>query len=167
VASLIVSVIRVVRALLFLAGLGVIAAWALAPARDAFLRAQAIGVIAVFLVVILLALSALLRSLEFPMDAAFVAYTKFGPTLALAPVQRIRRRVWWASPSEITRWIADFDQVNTLIWNLAERGGAAKLGEDAVRRELSDAFPFLRHAGLRQAIFLVNYYAWHEGYDRA
>ena len=166
-AATAVSVIRIARALLFLAGLGTIVLWALAPAKDAVLRAQAIGVVAVFLVVILLALSALLRRFEFPQDLAFKAYTGFGPTLALPAVQRIRRKVWWATTSEIERWIADFERVDKLIWNLAERGGAAKLGEDAVRRELSDAFPFLRHAGLRQAIFLVNYYAWHEGYDRA
>jgi len=37
--------------------------------------------------------------------------------------------------------------------------------EDIVA-ELQAAHLFLRGKGLQQAMFLVNYYAWHDGYDK-
>ncbi len=165
-AAMVVSLIRLVRALLFLAGLAAIIVWGLLPGKDTILRAQAIGVVAILLVVLLLALSSWLRRFEFPEDFAFAAYSGFGPSLRLPAKQRIRRRLWWASDREIESWLPEFEKLDKHIWSLAERGGAAKLGEAAVRKELRDGFTFLRHAGLNQAAFLVNYYAWHEGYDR-
>ena len=56
--------------------------------------------------------------------------------------------------------------ISKTVWSLAERGGEAKLKKSDIISELQSAHPFLTGAGLRQATFLVNYFAWHEGYDK-
>ena len=159
--------IRVGRLVLLAIGLAVLVWWALAPGPSALLRAEALSITTILLVILVLGATAMLRPFEYPQDFAFKTYAGFGPTLKLPKADRIRRKVWWASEEEIARWLADFEKLDAFIWTLAERGGSAKLGPGVVQDELQDAFPFLRYAGLVQAIFLVNYYAWHEGYDKA
>jgi hypothetical protein len=58
------------------------------------------------------------------------------------------------------------DRASKTVWALAERGGEAKMKKEQIVVALQVAHPFLKDAGLRRAIFLVNYYAWHEGYDK-
>ena len=38
--------------------------------------------------------------------------------------------------------------------------------KEEIVAELQAAHAFLKKGGLKTALFLVNYYAWHEGYDR-
>jgi hypothetical protein len=56
--------------------------------------------------------------------------------------------------------------VTQTVWSLAEKGGEIKLGKAAVAEALQKAHPFLQSAGLDRATMLVNYFAWHEGYDK-
>jgi len=57
-------------------------------------------------------------------------------------------------------------QVVETVWDIARQGGEAKLGMAKVAQLLQERHPFLKSEGLQRAIFLVNYYAWHEGYDQ-
>jgi fido (protein-threonine AMPylation protein) len=70
------------------------------------------------------------------------------------------------TPEEIAWLLGCMDEVSKTVWNIAEHGGEAKLGATRVTERLQERHPFLHGAGLRQAVFLVNYYAWHEGYDQ-
>ena len=63
-------------------------------------------------------------------------------------------------------WVADFDAIKKLVWELAKNGGPVILGNDSVIGSLQTRFPFLVAEGLKHAVFLCAYYAWHEGYDR-
>ena len=165
-AESVAAIIRIGRLTILAIGLAALIWWALAPGSGALLRAETLSVTVILLVILVLGATAVLRPFECPMDYAFKAYSQFGPTLGLSKKDRIRRKVWWASDTEISEWIPEFEKLDTFIWSLAERGGSAKLGPGAVQDELQKAFAFLRYSGLVQAIFLVNYYAWHEGYDK-
>lgn len=166
-AERVAASIRIGRLVVLVFGLAGLVWWALVAGPGALLRAEALSVTTILLVILVLGATAILRPFEYPEDAAFRAYSGFGPALKLPKADRIRRKLWWASEEEIARWLADFEKLDAFIWTLAERGGSTKLGPGVVQDELQRDFPFLRYAGLVQAIFLVNYYAWHEGYDKA
>jgi hypothetical protein len=70
------------------------------------------------------------------------------------------------STSELQEVLKHVDQVSKTVWSIAERGGERKLKPREIVGELQRKHPFLRHDGLTTARFLVNYFAWHEGYDR-
>jgi hypothetical protein len=58
------------------------------------------------------------------------------------------------------------DRVSRTVWAVAERGGEAKMKREEIVALLQAEHPFLKREGLGRAVFLVNYYAWHEGYDK-
>jgi hypothetical protein len=58
------------------------------------------------------------------------------------------------------------EKISKTDGKLAEKGGEIKLGKEKVREELQAEHPFLKSKGLTKAVFLVNYFAWHEGYDK-
>lgn len=99
-------------------------------------------------------------------DAAYALHEQWGPTLS------IPRRDWLAqhypalSQAELETVLQACQAVNRTVGQLAEQGAETKLGQGAVIRQLQAAHPFLRDDGLRKALFLVNYYAWHDGHDR-
>lgn len=102
---------------------------------------------------------------EHPQDFAFATCTAFGPELGQSRAERILRALPEVPEATLAGWLADFESLDAEIWALARAGGPVVLGEDAVRRTLTGKFPFLCGPGLKQAIFLVGYNAWHEGYD--
>jgi hypothetical protein len=106
-----------------------------------------------------------LRRLMFLQDYAYAVTERFGPTLSIPVQSRIRRKIPWARHDMIDAWLADFALVNDEVWRLARLGGTHVIGHRNVTLRLRTKFPFLRFEGLRQATFLVSYYAWHEGYD--
>jgi hypothetical protein len=108
-----------------------------------------------------------LRRLMFLQDYAYAVTERFGPTLGVPVHNRIRRKIPWARRETIDVWLADFARVNDEVWRLARLGGTGILGYPNVTACLRTRFPFLRFEGLRQATFLVSYYAWHEGYDKS
>ena len=69
------------------------------------------------------------------------------------------------SVEEIRSLIEHMQAVSKTIWRLAEQGGEIKLGVARVRASLQAAHPFLKSRGLEKSAFLVNYFAWHEGFD--
>jgi hypothetical protein len=100
------------------------------------------------------------------LDSAYGKLESFGPDLALPKDERLKKefpRLGGGDEEEILRQV---DLVSKTVWSLAERGGEAKMKKEEIVAELQAAHPFLRDGGLKQAIFLVNYYAWHEGYAR-
>ena len=100
------------------------------------------------------------------LDSAFAKLEAFGPDLALPKEQRLRKEFPRIPPSNEEEVLKQVRLVSDTVWSLAERGGEAKMKKQDIISELQRAHPFLRHSGLKQALFLVNYYAWHEGYDR-
>lgn len=98
-----------------------------------------------------------------PKDHAFHLHERFGPTLALPPAERIKKGLTDIPEATIAQWVEEFKQVNHLIGELAREGGSPKLTSAVVRRRIQERFPFLQQDGLRQAMFLVDYMAWHDG----
>jgi RimJ/RimL family protein N-acetyltransferase len=100
------------------------------------------------------------------LDRAYAMLEEFGPELSLPRPKRLEQHFPQLSDEQAREVLEQVARVSKTVWSLAERGGAARLGRDTLVAELQAAHPFLREAGLDRARFLVNYYAWHEGYDR-
>ena len=99
-------------------------------------------------------------------DVAFAIYSEWGPKRRISREQRISEEFPNHSDSEIKSWLSEFKKVDDRIWEIASAGGDSILGSEFVLSKLQTAFPFLKEAGLKKAHFLVNYFAWHEGYDK-
>lgn len=100
------------------------------------------------------------------LDRAYALLEEFGPQRSRPPDQRLAEQFPQLTDEQVREVLELAARVSKSVWSLAERGGEAKLGRDAIVAELQAAHPFLREAGLDRARFLVNYYAWHEGHDR-
>lgn len=100
------------------------------------------------------------------LDRAYALLEEFGPQRSRPATERLAGQFPQLTAEQAREVLEQVARVSKTVWSLAERGGEAKLGHDAVVSELQAAHPFLREAGLDRARFLVNYYAWHDGYDR-
>lgn len=100
------------------------------------------------------------------LDQAFAIYEEFGPNRSSPRQERLQKEFPQLAPEEIEAVLAQMQAVANTVWDLAERGGETQLGNATVSRMLRAQHPFLHARGLSHAIFLVNYYAWHDGYDQ-
>ncbi len=100
------------------------------------------------------------------LDEAYYIYEEFGPSRQMDRGARLKNVFPELSPDEIMVVLRHMDEVTQTVWKLAEQGGETKLGRQKVLDLLQQAHPFLREKGLDCALARVNYYAWHEGYDR-
>ena len=99
------------------------------------------------------------------LDEAFAIYEEFGPNRLIARRERLQSVFRQLSPAEIESLVGRMEAVSRTIWRLAEQGGEIRLGEARVRAALQEQHPFLKSRGLEKSVFLVNYLAWHEGFD--
>jgi hypothetical protein len=99
-------------------------------------------------------------------DVAYAKLEAFGPDLAVPKRDRLKKELPLLTQDQAQEILRQVDLVSKTVWSLAEQGGEAKMKKSDMVAELQGAHPFLRGAGLNRAIFLVNYYAWHEGYDK-
>lgn len=102
-----------------------------------------------------------------PRDHAFWLCEHWGPDLRVPKLTRLRTAFPDQSQEVFREWLVEFDALINLVWELAGAGGPFVLGEEKVREALQTRFSWLASEGLKQALFLVAYYAWHEGYDRS
>src|SRR5262245_569646 len=100
------------------------------------------------------------------LDAAYGKLESFGPDLALPKVKRLQKEFPKLRPRERAEVLKQVALVTATVGSLAERGGEEKMNREDIIAELQRAHPFLQRDGLRLALFLVNYYAWHDGYGR-
>lgn len=100
------------------------------------------------------------------LDEAYTIYEEWGPQRRVERKERLRQAFPELSNAQVDAIIKTMRRVNETVWRIAEQGGEAKLGPAKVTRLLQQEHPFLRGGGLRHAQTLVNYYAWHEGYDQ-
>jgi hypothetical protein len=99
-------------------------------------------------------------------DKAFAVYEEFGPDRMINRRERLKGVLNLRTSEEVERIMEYMKEISATIWHLAEQGGEIKLGRETVRRSLRAEHPFLTGVGLNKAIFLVNFFAWHEGYDK-
>jgi hypothetical protein len=100
------------------------------------------------------------------LDTAFAMYEEFGPDRLVDRRERLTTELRIPSAEDIERIMEYMEKISKTVWKLAEKGGEIKLGKEKVREELQAEHPFLKSKGLTKAVFLVNYFAWHEGYDK-
>jgi uncharacterized tellurite resistance protein B-like protein len=98
-------------------------------------------------------------------DRAFAIYEEFGPDRLIDRRERLEAELGIHSPETIDLIIERMKEISDTIWEIARQGGEIKLGEDKVIERIQDPHPYLKGEGLQKAIFLVNYFAWHEGFD--
>jgi len=109
------------------------------------------------------------QSVDIPaavIDRAFAVYEEFGPDRRIDRRERLRTILHLGTPEEVERIMGYMKSISDTVWQLAEKGGEIKMGKARIREALQAEHPYLTDVGLRKAIFLVNYFAWHEGYDK-
>jgi hypothetical protein len=102
-----------------------------------------------------------------PKSYGFHVYSEFGPEMRIPRVERIKEVFPNLSDDSVEEWIADFKQVDDLIFRVAKCGGASKLGRAKVRNLIGQRFKWISGMGLKTALFRSDYFAWHDGYDKA
>jgi hypothetical protein len=100
------------------------------------------------------------------LDEAYSIFEEFGPDRLIDRRERLKSVFADLTAEELDRLMLTMKAVTHTVWQLAEKGGEIKLGKEAVSTALIEAYPFLQDKGLSRAAMLVNYFAWHEGYDR-
>lgn len=100
------------------------------------------------------------------MDQAYTVFEEWGPNRAKDRAERLKEELPALTDAEIEFVIGEMKAVNATVWKIAEMGGEMKNGKDGVVNMLQKKHPFLKWKGLTHAVTLVNYYAWHEGYDK-
>jgi hypothetical protein len=100
------------------------------------------------------------------LDIAYSIFDEWGPDRRIPRKERLSRTYPKLTSNQIEALLGQLAEVHGTVWNIAKSGAEPKLGRDRVIELLQTRHPFLRGAGLKHAIFLANYYAWHEGYAR-
>ncbi len=103
---------------------------------------------------------------ESALDTAYAFFEEWGPRRREPRIARLTETFPDLTADEIESVLQVLNEVTKTVWKIAELGAEAKLGKRKVIETLQSEHPFLQSEGLRQAVFLVNYYAWHEGYAR-
>ena len=100
------------------------------------------------------------------LDHAYSIYDEWGPKRRIDRRKRIKDAFKEISSDELDLLLHHMEEVTHTVWEIARKGGDSKLGNPKVVELLKEKHPFLTSEGLTQAVFLVNYYAWHEGFDK-
>lgn len=106
------------------------------------------------------------RRKKYPKDYGYYVCTQFGSNLGRPRSDTLRKYISEISVEELDMWLTEFELVDRMVDDLSVKGGSKKLGGKYVSHQLQQGFPFLKHEGLNQAVFLVNYHAMREGYDQ-
>ncbi len=100
------------------------------------------------------------------LDRAFCIYEEFGPDRRIDRRERLQAELGIDSSEELDAILDCMKAISETVWEIAKMGGEIKLGKDKVEALLQASHPYLKNEGLRKAAFLVNYFAWHDGFDR-
>jgi hypothetical protein len=100
------------------------------------------------------------------LDRAFCIYEEFGPDRRIDRGERLRAKLGIDSSEEVDAILECMQKISETVWEIAKMGGEIKLGKDKVEALLQASHPYLKNEGLRKAAFLVNYFAWHDGFDQ-
>ncbi len=100
------------------------------------------------------------------LDKAYTIFEEWGPNRRIDRAERLKQEFPSVAESEIKSIIKEMKEVSATVWKIAEMGGEPKIGKNKIVKLLQEKHPFLKGKGLTHAATLVNYYAWHEGYDR-
>lgn len=100
------------------------------------------------------------------LDQAFAVYEEWGPDRRIHRVERLKQTFPSLTDAEVASVIEEMKAVSATVWEIAQMGGEAKMAKSKIVKLLQKKHPFLQDKGLKHAVTLVNYYAWHEGYDK-
>jgi hypothetical protein len=100
------------------------------------------------------------------LDAAYEVYEEFGAARRVPRRDRLRQKFPRLTVSEMDTLVNEMKEISKTVWSIAELGGEAKIGKDKIIALLQRRHPYLKADGLIRAVFMVNYLAVHEGYDR-
>lgn len=100
------------------------------------------------------------------LDKAYTIFEEWGPKRRIDRVERLKEEFPSLTPQEINSLLQEMKEVSATVWRIAEMGGEPKIGKNKIVIMLQEKHPFLKSKGLTHAFSLVNYYAWHEGYDK-
>ena len=99
------------------------------------------------------------------LDKAFRIYEEFGPSRRIDRRERLQTELGIESVEEMDAILKCMQEISKTVWEIAKQGGEKKLGKEKVQGLLQESHPYLKSDGLKKAMFLVNYFAWHDGFD--
>ncbi len=100
------------------------------------------------------------------LDQAYAVYEEWGPKRQIDRAERLKENFRSLTDADIAAVHEIMKEISATVWEIAKMGGEAKIPKDKVTALLQGKYPFLKNEGLKRAISLINYYAWHEGYDK-
>lgn len=100
------------------------------------------------------------------LDQAYAIFEEWGPNRSVDRTERLKQEFPALLDDEIQTLISEMNKISSTVWKIAKMGGGAKMSRSRIEKMLKEKHPFLNDKGLTHAVALVNYYAWHEGYDR-
>lgn len=100
------------------------------------------------------------------LDQAYAVYEEWGPNRSIDRAERLKQEFPSLTDAEISSVIEEMKRVSATIWEIAQMGGEAKMSRSKIVKLLQKKHPFLKDKGLTHSVTLVNYFAWHEGYDK-
>jgi hypothetical protein len=100
------------------------------------------------------------------LDKAYSIFEEWGPNRRIDRAERLKQEFPALGDGEIKSLLREMKDVSATVWKIAEMGGESKIGKHKIVELLQESHPFLKSKGLTYAFTLVNYYAWHEGYDK-
>lgn len=100
------------------------------------------------------------------LDEAYKVFEEWGPNRKIDRAARLKQEFSSLSDAEIASIMKEMKSVSATVWKIAQMGGEARMPRGKIVKLLQEKHPFLKNKGLTQAVYLVNYYAWHEGYDK-
>ena len=100
------------------------------------------------------------------LDEAYAIFEEWGPNRRVDRAERLKQEFPSLTDAEIESVIKEMKSVSATVWKIAQMGGEAKMTRNKIVKLLQKEHPYLKDKGLTHAVFLVNYYAWHEGYDK-
>jgi hypothetical protein len=100
------------------------------------------------------------------LDQAYAVYEEWGPDRRVDRVERLKQTFPSLTEADVASVSAEMKRVSSTVWKVAQMGGEAKMPKSKIVKLLQKEHPYLKDKGLTHAVYLVNYYAWHEGYDK-
>jgi hypothetical protein len=100
------------------------------------------------------------------LDEAYAIFEEWGPDRRIDRAERLKQEFPSLTEADVESIIKEMKTISATVWMIAQMGGEAKMSRDKVIKLLQKKHSFLKGKGLTHANTLVNYYAWHEGYDK-
>ncbi len=105
-----------------------------------------------------------LAKIKHPKDFGYSIHAEFGPEGAIPRRERLAEIFPDRPKEELDEWFRDYQQVDSLASSIAEMGGAAALGREAIIHMIESRFEWMSERGSEAALSRISYETAFGGY---